>query len=306
MGNLSTIGLKSEFFERLDSTVTFWQDLSTRIASTTDQENYAFLGNVPSIREWGTGRLAKGLIGESYNVENLKYEATLEIPRDLIDDDQTGQIRIRVLELAEVAAIHKDQLIGDLLNSGAVAGFNAYDGQPFFSATHESGKSGAQDNTVSTAKAGTNPTIDEFRTSFDQALNQLFSLKDDQGRPRLVRATGLAVVVPPNMMLTAIQALGQTVVASTQQVFQPNPIQGAARIITLPYLTDAAVWYLLKTDTAVRPFIFQDRMPLEFKAVAEGSEEEFMRETYLYGVRARYRMTYGYWQNAIQVTFTGP
>jgi phage major head subunit gpT-like protein len=38
-------------------------------------------------------------------------------------------------------------------------------------------------------------------------------------------------------------------------------------------------------------------------ALAENSEEAFKREKFLYGVRARYRMTYGYWQYAVRTQF---
>ena len=74
---LLTKGLRSEFFDRFNKTTTNYQDLSTRIPSTSDAETYKWLGTVPQMREWGTGRLAKGLRTESYSVENLKYEATI-------------------------------------------------------------------------------------------------------------------------------------------------------------------------------------------------------------------------------------
>ena len=60
----------------------------------------------------------------------------------------------------------------------------------------------------------------------------------------------------------------------------------------------------MKTDVPVRAFIFQDREPIEFTAMERESESGFMREVHLYGVRARYKMTYGYWQHALQVTFS--
>ncbi len=111
---LLTKGLRSEFFDRFGATPTHYQDLATRIVSTSDSENYRWLGTVPAMREWGTGRLAKGLRSESYSVENLKYEATIEVDRDEIADDQTGQIRPRIGELAQRAATHKDYLISQL------------------------------------------------------------------------------------------------------------------------------------------------------------------------------------------------
>src|SRR5262247_2042714 len=128
---LLTKGLRSEFFDRLTTTPTWYQDLATRIPSTSDSETYKWLGTVPRMREWGTGRMATGLRTESYSVDNLKYEATLEVDRDEIADDQTGQIRLRIGELAQRAATHKDYLLSQLLLAGESTGL-AYDGAAFF------------------------------------------------------------------------------------------------------------------------------------------------------------------------------
>ncbi|HUU82982.1 MAG TPA: Mu-like prophage major head subunit gpT family protein, partial [Phycisphaerae bacterium] len=129
---LTESGLRSEFFRRLEATPTYYGDLATRIQSNKDKETYRFLGSIPRVREWGTGRLAKDVNVESYDVENLKYEATLEVDRDEIDDDQTGQIRLRVNELAVNAATHPDWLIAQLLINGATAGYLSFDGLTFF------------------------------------------------------------------------------------------------------------------------------------------------------------------------------
>ncbi len=203
--------------------------------------------------------------------------------------------------MADRAAQHKDVLIGELLKNSASAGFNSYDGRIFFSNGHVSGLSGAQDNTL--IEAGTvdkdNPTTAEWRVALRNAIARLLTFKDDQGEVMSFGATGLVVVVPPNMFVTAAESLNATLVASTT-----NVLQGAARIIVFPYLTATDTWYLLKTDVAVRPFIFQDRIPLEFTALEGQSAEGFRRDKFLYGVRARYRMTLGYWQYALKVTFT--
>lgn len=297
---LLTKGLRSEFFHRFDGTAVHYRDLSTRIVSNSDSETYRWLGTVPPMREWGTGRLARGLRTESYSVENLKYEATIEVDRDEIADDQTGQIRLRVGELAERSATHKDYLIGQLLLNGESAGCHGYDGVPFFSSSHASGASGTQDNLLSSdVTTPTSPTVDEFKVALRQAVAQMLSFRDDQGEPMPISATGLVCVVPPGLYLTALEAIHATVINGTS-----NVLEGAARVISFPWLTDGAKWYLLKTDGLVRPLIFQDREPIEFGALGDTSEEGFKREKYLFGVRARYRMTYGYWQYAVRMLFT--
>jgi phage major head subunit gpT-like protein len=297
---LLTKGLRSEFFDRFHSTTTYYGDVATRIASTSDSETYRWLGTVPQMREWGTGRLAKGLRTESYSVENFKYESTIEVDRDEIADDQTGQIRIRIGELAQRAATHKDYLMSQLLIDGGTAGFNSYDGVSFFNDSHQSGKSGAQDNDLTyAAVAGDHqPTTDEFKGALKQAIGQLLSFKDDQGEPMTLNSNGLVCAVPPQMLFTALEAVNATVINQTS-----NVLEGAARVVALPWLTDPAVWYLLKTDGVVRPLIFQDREPVEFGALSESSEEGFKREKLLFGVRARYRLIYGYWQYAVRTSF---
>jgi len=297
---LLTKGLRSEFFNRLDGTTVYYPELSTRIVSNSDRETYKWLGTVPQMREWGTGRLARGLRTESYSVENLKYEATIEVDRDEIADDQTGQIRLRVSELAERAATHKDYLLAQLLVNGESAGYASYDGVPFFSPSHASGGSGTQGNLLSyDATSAGSPTAEEFKASLKQAVATMLAFRDDQGEPLPLSATGLVCVVPPPLYLTALEAINATMIGGTS-----NVMQGAARVISLPWLTDGAKWYLLKTDGVVRPFIFQDREPIEFGALAEASEDGFKREKFLFGVRARYRMTYGYWQYAVRTLFT--
>jgi phage major head subunit gpT-like protein len=298
---LLTKGLRSEFFDRLENTKTYYQDVATRIPSTSDSETYKWLGTVPKMREWGTGRLAKGLRAESYSVENLKYESTIEVDRDEIADDQTGQIRIRVGELAQRAATHKDYLISQLLINGATAGYCGYDEVTFFGSTHASGASGDQDNDLAfaAAAAGNEPTTEEFKGALKQAIGQMLGFKDDQGEPLPMTAGGLVCVVPPTMLFTALEAVNATVINQTS-----NVLEGAARVIALPWLTTATTWYLLKTDGVVRPFIFQDREPVEFGALTENSEEGFKREKLLFGVRARYRMAYGYWQYAVRTVFS--
>jgi phage major head subunit gpT-like protein len=297
---LLTKGLRSEFFSRLNATPTVYERLCTRMPSNADQETYKWLGNVPRMRQWVGPRVAKGLTVDSYTVANLKYEATMEVDRDEISDDQTGQIRIRVQELAQRAALHKDYLLATLLENGATAGYTSYDGQVFFG----NGHTASQDNDISVAcTTGTEPTVTEMLQAIKESVGAMIGFKDASGEPFNVGMGGIVVVTPPtNYYLTALEAMRAQMVSSSD-----NPVmRGIAEVVALPYLTSTSAdnIYVLKTDGVVRPFIFQDREPVEFGALAEGSSEEFLREKYLYGVRARYRVTYGQWAAAVRVTFT--
>jgi len=299
---LTAAGLKSEFFSRFDAMKPLWPELCTTIQSNKESEKYAFLGTVPPLREFGSGRLARGLFTETYDVANQKFECTLEVDRDEISDDQTGQIRIRISELAERAATHKDSEIARLLVNGHSAGFHAYDGKPFFAPDHSSGKSGSQSNILTPAAAvPATPTVAEIRAAIKSAIATLLSLKDDQGEPMNDDASGLMVLCPPTMYVDALEALQASIIGSTS-----NVLESAAAVKAFSRLTAPETFYVGKTNVSVRPFISQDREPIEFMAREQDSDDGFKREKFLYGVRARYRVTYGYWQRMLKATFTTP
>jgi phage major head subunit gpT-like protein len=67
---LLTKGLRSEFFNRFEAAPAHYRELATRVPSNTHTEIYRWLGSVPRMREWGTGRLARGLRSE---IGNSRY-----------------------------------------------------------------------------------------------------------------------------------------------------------------------------------------------------------------------------------------
>ena len=67
-----------------------------------------------------------------------------------------------------------------------------------------------------------------------------------------------------------------------------------------PLVLDKAPWYLLDASRPVKPLIYQDRSPAEFDAITDPKNDTvFMKDKYLYGVRARRNFGYGFWQQAV-------
>lgn len=299
---LTERGIKGSFHDGFNAPgISHYQELTTRVPSDGPSEVFTWLGSLPTMREWGQGRLAKGLMSERYEVVNGEYEITLEVDRKEWEDQQFAGISLRVQEMGAMAAGHKDYLLGQLLLNGDQAGFHSYDEVPFFSDQHSIGLAGAQSNILTpTAVDADNPTTAEFRASLAAAIAQMISLKNDQNLPFRTMPTGLVCVVPPTMLFTALEAVNATLVASTT-----NSLQGAATVISLPDLTDASKWFLLKVGgVAVRPFIFLDRIPVKIDSLMEGSSNAFMRGVYYFGARGRYTVAYAHWHLAIQSDFT--
>ena len=60
-----------------------------------------------------------------------------------------------------------------------------------------------------------------------------------------------------------------------------------------------AAWFLLDTSRALRPMIWQERLPYEFTQLsALENPHVFMNDEYIYGVRARVNAGFGLWQLA--------
>lgn len=301
---LSVKGLRSDFFEahdRVHTTESVWEQLCTVIPSKADSETYKWIGSIPQPREWGSGRKAKGVGTESYTVANLKYESTIEVDQDEIDDDQTGQIRMRIQELGERAARFKDFQLETLITSGSTAGFESYDGTEFFAADHVSGASGSQDNELtSSATSADAPTTAEIQLALDLGVETLMTWKDDLGVVERRGFGKLIILCHPRLWRnfeTAINAGLITAGNTNVQLVIP-------KIIPMAGFSDVSQWYLFRVDGVMKPFIMQKRRPMRFDVQAEGSTEQFHKEKHYYGVSERYRLTYGEWKHAVSINFT--
>jgi phage major head subunit gpT-like protein len=65
----------------------------------------------------------------------------------------------------------------------------------------------------------------------------------------------------------------------------------------------STAWYLIDTSRPVKPFIFQSRKAVQLNTMdRETDTNVFMRNSYFYGVDARYAVAYGMWQLAYKST----
>ncbi len=127
----------------------------------------------------------------------------------------------------------------------------------------------------------------------------MMKFKDDRGR--FIGAMPDLLVVPPDLQWTAMELLESTYwpeEGATTERMASNVLKGKLDLIVSPYLTDPDNWFVLSTKGVVKPIILQSRTPIEFAALEADSESGFMRDQYVYGVRARYNAGYGLWQTA--------
>ncbi len=285
-------GLKTVYMQTFDETMANWDKVTTRVMSDTDTEDYAWLGSLPSVREFVDERQVQDMAAYSYAIKNKKWESTIAVDRTALEDDQYGQIALRIKQMAASAKTHLDTITFNLLGTGFTS--LCYDGLPFFGSHPTSSLAGAgpaQTNTGSDALSA---------ASLQSAITQMMRFTDDQGRPTGIMPTLL--VVPPEMYWEASQLLNSTFypdpTAAGSQDLAANPLKGMLTLLTTPYLASPLDWFLLDTRRVVKALVLQMRKDFEFNALEGNSEEGFMRDQYLYGVRARYNVGFGDWRAA--------
>jgi phage major head subunit gpT-like protein len=286
-----TEGLKVVFEEAYAAQAPQWARIAMRVDSNKESEDYAWLGATPGLREFRDERVIRGLGAYDFAIKNRTWEATIGIKRSAIEDDQYGQLKMRVSQMASEAGRHMDSLVFGLL-AGGFSGAG-YDGRPFFDAAHNEGDGGNQGNLGLEALSA---------QALKTALTTMRRIKDDKGRPMSV--TPNVLVVPPELEWTAREILESAYWpdalpgADGSQKLASNVLQNSLLLLVSPELPDADNWFLLDTTKPVRPLIAQVRLEPEFTSLEADSETGFLRDEYLYGVRARHSAGYGLWQYA--------
>lgn len=274
-------------------------------------ETYKWLGMVPGMREWIGGRQAKGLRENGFTVTNKLFEATLEVNKDDLNRDKTGQLQVRINELARRANSHWASLISTLIinGTGSTSG-ECYDGQHFFDTDHSEGSSGEQSNDLYIDISGlgcsahgttTRPSIEEMQQCIIQAIAAIVGFKDDQGEPMNEDAAQFLVMTPVSMWDIALAATAlPNIAANVNNVIQSTDF-GIKVVpnVRLSSWTDG--FAVFRTDGDVKAFVKQEEIPITMAAKAEGSEFEFDTNKHQYGISASRNAAYGYWQEACYV-----
>ncbi len=127
-------GFKKSFQDALDTAESQYLRIATTVPSTTSSETYGWLGQFPTFREWVGDRVLKDMAAHGYSIVNRKFESSVTVPRDAIEDDSCGIYMPLFSEMGRAAKVHPDELIFGLIKKGSVE--LCYDGQPFFDADH--------------------------------------------------------------------------------------------------------------------------------------------------------------------------
>ena len=264
--------------------VSNYNKIATTVPSQTAETSYKWLGQIPQMREWIGDREVQKLSAYGYTIRNKKFEMSVSVPRDDIEDDQYGVYTPYFSSIGEAAAQHPDILCFGALKEGFKK--KCYDGKNFFADNHTSEESGKE-------KASNLSHSKLDADSYEAGRTAMMSITGDKGRS-LNLVPDLLVVSPANekaarMILKADYINGTT-----------NIYKDTAELLVSTELADVPdAWFLLCTRRFLKPIIFQKRKEIKLVALTRDNDQNvFMKDEFIWGADGRSNAGYGFWQMA--------
>ena len=291
--------VKLQFQSAFDTAQTTYQQICTEVPSKSRETNYGWADKIPMVREWLGERVVQNLVAQNYRLRNKKWELTLAIKREDIEDEQMELYSVGPQMMGEQAKVHPDLLCRDVIEAGQTS--LTYDNATFFSGSHPvdtySPGKGTQSNLYSTATTGSMPfnltNLAASRTNFRKLVGR-------DGQRLGLNLTH--VMVPPALEQAANQAANAEIIAPTGGLgvnaaqSQTNTLRGTFAVIINERLQSDTAWYPLCLSRPIKPFVFQNRKPIEFTFMVNPNDPNVWNlDQYEYGSRARYNVGYGLW-----------
>ncbi|OCC01725.1 hypothetical protein BA190_27575 [Labrys sp. WJW] len=134
--NLRTLytGFSTAFQGGFTGVTPQYTQISQTVPSTTKSQEYGWLGEMPKIREWIGDRVVNNIQTHGYTIRNRKFESTIGVEVDDIEDDNLGMYGTMFTEFGRSAATFPDELVWPFLLDGWNG--KGYDNVPFFSDQH--------------------------------------------------------------------------------------------------------------------------------------------------------------------------
>lgn len=127
-------GFKASFDKGFAGAPSQYGQVAMTVASMTRETTYGWMKQLPKMREWVGDRVINGLATDGFTITNKKFELTISVRRDDIEDDQYGVFGPLMEEMGRSTRENPDELVFALLAQGFQT--RGYDGQYFFDTDH--------------------------------------------------------------------------------------------------------------------------------------------------------------------------
>lgn len=229
--------------------------------------NILIMNTAPGMKEFKSERRPGLVEGTSQYIAPRKWEATIDVKREQIEDDDLGRVPAAVRKMAANAQKHYQALITIAMMKGFTVALD--DKKPFFSADRGNLQSG-----------GLN------KENLEAARVKLQNQKDGNGDPLGYLATTL--IVGPSNQSKAEELLNAQQINGTS-----NTLYKALKLVVNPRITDAS-WYVLDDSEGIYPLTIAERVATSAPVSKTdlNSDKAFDKDIFSWGVRGRYDAAY--------------
>lgn len=311
---LTEAGIRGNLIRTLNQASAVELDpIANILKSSLLSEKHVFTGEIGGLKIWNGPRQSKRIEGDTLTIENLLYEDTLLVTADQIKYDQTGQVQLRINEIAQNALTHRRDLMAALI--AQLGTTLSYDGQYFFDTDHVFGKSGTVSNLITfdisddaaaipSDERGTaaKPSAQTLGYAVLAGIQAMIGFKGNDGEKLVNRnMREVTVAVPLHYMTAMSLALGLNVMPNrADNVLLGGLEQFRINMVWVPELTGNS-FDIYRTDASFKSIIVQETD--EYEIDTWGMDSEFYKENYAmkYGIHLRRGIGPGEPRSAVRV-----
>lgn len=230
--------------------------------------NIAAISSVPGMKEFKTERTHGVAEDTVHTIVPRKWEATLDVSREDIEDDATGQVPAKVRRMTTVSGRHYGALAVKALTLGFTAVLS--DGKAFFHADRKNLVSGAL-NAV----------------NFGKAVDALLGMEDGDGNSIGAVPTHLIVGVQNRAAAEAI------VKKSATTGGEDNTDYERVELIVDPRISGKE-WFVVAAKEGIAPLTIAERVKVgaPVSKTDLNSDRAFETDIFSWGLRGRYDAAY--------------
>lgn len=276
--------LDTSYQAGIEEAAPFADKIAQRVPSTARSTRHVWIPSTGKFKKYVNEKDVQRLTARTWVVENEKYEDTIEISEEDVEDDQIGMLAVSARMIGNAAAKWPDDMIVECIQKASST--LAFDGQFFFDTDHPINQDKPELGIYSNLFTGM-PLTD---ANFALALQYITTFKGENGR--FIPITPLAMLVDPTNTQNARRILGADVIAVTQgggAAAVTNINKGEVPAITIPeFGNQPGTWYMLGMLGGLKPFTVQVRK--EPKTVAltdEQASNVFWHDKMVWGAKAR-------------------
>lgn len=251
-----------------------FKEFAEVVPSNTKVHGVLTLTDAPGMREFVDERVPGTISDVLYQVTHRKWEATLNVKREDIEDDNLGYIPAAVRKMTVKSKKHYTRLATAALDAGFTAKMS--DGKAFFHADRS--------NVLGTS--GSKKTLDA--TNFQAAIELVEAAIGLDGEPLGLKATKL--IVGPKQRAAARAILNKETLANGES----NEHYKELDLLVDPYLGSSLNWFILAGGEGNMPIVILERIKAD-KMVAKNdlnSDRAFDADVFAWGLRGRYDAGY--------------